>query len=273
MDPVYLTIKDYKKIKDKKINEGKDGAIYRVQNQILYKIYHETMPTENVLERKELLDAEGVKIYQKGDMKTFFPVTEGLEKFVRFRAEDMIFFAMQKQKEIELSTLPLAPLYIENRFKGCVIKDFKRSSSIYITQKLPMAIRLKIAKRLLKKVKELTDHYIYPRDLGGKPYSKSNALLTFLIEPELIDLDGRSCYYAEEEIPLFLKETLFSVQVLLLEILFSIPLFEIYTPEEKLEFMYHLQEQRIPDYYIDAFLSKSFTYEDWEEFFLVLKKL
>ncbi len=197
----------------KKIGEGNDAIVYDAGKGILYKVYKgESMsnylnkPTriykgerKNIDERLLYLDKDGVKIYYKDAFKRI----------------------IKRGEKIKLSNLPKASLFIDNKFKGCVLEKINGFQIHNIFPILSKKIKYKILKELLNEIKELTDNYIYPIDTANSPRvdNHSNILVNYKLEPKLIDLDGKSTLYREsydDECYLF---TLMSLNLLFMELL------------------------------------------------------
>lgn len=258
---VLLTKQEYESLKQKKINQGTDGSIYRVGGGLLYKIYHEKSP----IGFKDVpVDEEGVKIFRKQDFQNLCLIKKDIPKsYTKLRSVDAILLAKEKQKFIHYTTLPLAPIYIENHFRGCVIKDYPYNKSIYFVKYFPFTYRLYVCKKLLMQMKELLNYNIYPRDLCGKPYNQSNVLLNFLsLGPVIIDTDGYSTIYTKEFVFEFYQECIESLNGLILEILYEYPIEEIVTPTIKLEKSTFLEEAGVPDRFIEPLVNQNMSLED-----------
>lgn len=275
MKDVYLTSDDIKNLKSKKINQGTDGTIFRVGNGLLYKIYHNSTPIENIVSNLfPKTDEEGVKIYEKGVLKPLISRPLTLEDdYVKLRAEDAIKLAQAKQKDVKLTTLPLASIYVDNKFKGCVLKDFQYSTSIYNIRFFPLNIRLRIAREVLKRTKELLKNNIYRVDLGGKPIDKSNVLLNYFpyFAPEIIDNDGRSAIYTEKYVKELYNISIQSLNGIIVEILCYRTL-EPLTELDKKEAQTDLEEAGVPSIYIEALVNKEATVDELEDCLRRMKK-
>lgn len=203
VEPVYLTKEDVKNLTAKKIAHGREGNIYRVKRGVLYKIYH---APEGVFKTgmTPIYDSEGVNItdYKQFRHQHIGPKTlrymdnEGN----RIPKEEALFKAIERQKFITMSDLPKNVIYVDNKIKGCVLKEHYPAWQIHVIESLPLPIRIKILKKLLVMVKELLEHNIYPVDLAQIPtveYPYTNVLFSWPFEPKIIDLDGESTVYTE----------------------------------------------------------------------------
>lgn len=201
---VHVSRKELEKLK--KIGEGTEGIVYKAGNGILYKVYKSKFYTT--------LDSEQTK-------KVYSP--------------RLIEEAVKRQKYVENSTLPLAPLYIDDKFGGCVLKHHRGYVDFHNINILPQKVKLKIFKQLIANVKELTDYYIYHLDLNNKRIDNehhSNILISFLGEQQIIDLDGKSTAYTNVFDPEYYQMTIQSLFSLIAEILFDIDLTIDYSQEE-----------------------------------------
>lgn len=268
---IYLDKVELEQLSSMQINSGIDGTIYRLNNGTLYKIYHPHMPIKQLVSVQSGLDSEGVRIFRKEDFRQPMSYLHNPENYIKLRAEDAIKMAMTKQKDIKLTTLPLGCIYVNNRFKGTVLKDFRYALSIYSLKNLPYPIRLKVVRQILQRLKELWKYNIYPIDLACKPYHKSNILLKYNLVPEIIDLDGRSTIYCDCFISEFYQKSIYSFQCLMLELLYDFPISESYTALEILENQLLLEENKVPNSYIDSFVIQKSNLEEIEAF-LQLKK-
>ncbi len=268
MEDLFITHEDLKKWQPYEINRGSNGTIYRIKPGYLYKIYHSQVFLND--HKPKFYDEEGVRIFLKSDfaggLKDY-----GDANYVKLCSSESIALAIKKQKDIHLTSLPLGSIYVDFRFKGCILKDYLFSKSIYFVKNFPYGYRKKMMRIILEKVKELLKHYIYPVDLGFKGYNRSNVLWNFFpfLEPVLIDLDGYSTIYSYEEVPSFYQECVYSLNCLLLEILFDYPLKEIYSPMQ-----YEEGKMILEEYYVQPSLIDKLVYQtaSLDDLTLLLKK-
>lgn len=217
---VNLTIQEAEKLKNKKIGEGSEAVVYRASKKIVYKIYH---TTNNILVPD---DAETKIVTSLKDIKTNDIKLPPLDYYdingVRISREDAVNRAIEKQKYIKMSSLPLGNVMINNRFRGCVYKAYNHCIPIHSIKTFPKTVRLKIIKELLLKVDELLKQTIYPIDLANKPtvnQTHSNVLVSLNLHPHLIDLDGQSTVYREQEDEFYYQLTMRNLKILILELL------------------------------------------------------
>ncbi len=210
---ISISNSDFDKIKNRKIGEGNDAIVYNAGNGMLYKVYkdesmHEYLnkPTKvykgakkDVHDKLLYLDKDGVKIYYKDAFKRI----------------------VKRREDIKLTSLPLSSLYIDGKFKGCVLKKINGVQLHNIFQILNKKTKLRILKEIIIKVKELTDNYIYPIDTANSPIigKHSNILLNYKLKPELIDLDGKSTLYRETYDEKSYMYAIMSLNLLFLELL------------------------------------------------------
>lgn len=271
-------------LKKLEINSGSDGTIYKINNQILYKIYHESNPLKKSWIDPERLYAVETKIYKKdknqpqlseekmkiieNEIDIQYLDSEG----VRLTKEDTIIKAIEKQENVHLTQLPIAPLYIHNHFSGCVLKNYPFNLDIRIIAYFPLSLRLKIIKRLLKKIQELLNNNIYTIDLAAKPKNKSNILLTPFFEPQIIDLDGISAFYREKFSDKLYKKSIEQLNWFLLEAMFQIVPEETPDKFKKLETASILEENHFPENDIDSIIDLTFDIPKWQDLITQLEK-
>jgi len=94
---------------------------------------------------------------------------------------------------------------------------------------LPKNLKLKIIRKVISYVKELTDHNIYHLDLANKKVTNeghSNILISLTGDIQIIDLDGRSTTYTTDFDKDFYNISLQSLMSLIVDLLFDIDLVE-----------------------------------------------
>ena len=230
MNSVHISEKDLDKYK--LIGKGTEAKVYKVNSDLLYKIY--TIPLRD--ENKDVngiytVDDEGVKVVNsKGkvsiknvDPYPYYIDHSGVKKVYDQR---VIYDAMQRQENINGTTLPLAPIYLDGKFKGCVLKRHHPYINMHSLFLLPKSTKLKILSNLLKKVKELTDNNIYHCDLANykvDEYTHSNVLINpFTLNTEIIDVDGKSTVYSKQYNQSLCNTTYLNYNLLLIKYLFDI---------------------------------------------------
>lgn len=188
------------------VGEGMDGYIFKEKDTI-YKLF-KTSYDRSLEKNKNVLKAEdkivenikNVAKYAKEPHFIYYD-SEG----TKLTDEEALKRINEKQSNVKKTSLPNIPIYNEFGFMiGFTTKYFSRSISIYnsvVPICMPLKIRLKICENLLKKYKELYESDIFRVDLNLVPIDKyhgSNVLLTNLLNPEIIDLDGHSTIYFEK---------------------------------------------------------------------------
>lgn len=215
MEPIYLSSGDLEKLKNKQIGMGSEAIVYNAGRGVLYKIYH------NDISRKissGLFDERMIKRYPSDDsdikivseIKDIIPMRH-IDKYfsyydkenVRIHRNNAILMAIERQNKIEHTSLPIAPIFHENENKllGCALKHHKRHYNLHSFSLLPRKTKIEILKKLLRNVEELLNANIYHVDLANKKVDKlshSNVLLSLSLEPQIIDIDGRSAIYTEK---------------------------------------------------------------------------
>ena len=170
-----------------KIGTGTEGIIYNAGSGLLYKVYKE------------------------GFSEQLYSV-------------DNIVRASNRQSLIKNTSLPLGPLYIDERFCGCVLKYHKHYTDIYNVNIFSRKFKMMIVRKLINYVEELTDHNIYHLDLNNKDelhLGQSNVLFSFLGSVQIIDLDGKSTVYTDNFNHNFYQLSLQSLLNLIIDLLFD----------------------------------------------------
>ena len=88
-----------------------------------------------------------------------------------------------RQKYIENTVLPNGIIFDSNRIKGCSIKYFENYKELLTIKDNNILDKVRLLKKTLINLKEITDNYIYPRDLN------INGILVFVSDIKIIDLD------------------------------------------------------------------------------------
>lgn len=253
---VDLRYQDLEKLKV--IGAGKEGVVYDAKNGYLYKVYYQSMPkvdTSNIVRDEDgVIISKPILLPEKViEMGINYIDVEG----VAFRNKDAIKMAIRKQEDVKYTYLPVAPIYIRDRYSGCVVKKIRGAVGIHNTRILPINTRIKILKQLQKKVEELLDNYIYPVDLANKPDGNgghSNILVNYKLEPHLIDVDGKSTIYRGSLDKLFLSRCITNLITLYLDILYDVDL-SLDLMDVDLDYIiYELKNKGMPSEYIDSFI-------------------
>lgn len=280
----YQDVLDIKKNK-KVIGQGVDGTAYYIRNNILYKFYHSFGDTIEI-KNKGIFDSDGVNIRNFKELRNYvgFRNDNRLihyvdENGVILAKEDAILSAIKKQCNVKLTSLPQGIIKVDNKLAGCVYKYYPYTFGIYACMYLPLKLRLNIIKKLLIRVKELTDNYIYPVTLAQKnekyPFSSkdSNVLLSVKLNPILIDLDGISALYGDRYSKVGYDRTMMSLSTLVIELIAKcdVPFHDIENYND--DFIRYVKEAGISDKYIDSYLNSfSLNFDEMEDMIRELKK-
>ena len=273
----YLTKDEVIRLKKKKeIGRGTDGRVIKISNRDLIKLYHDAY--ERIMKEKTSLaqpankEEDDVKIYKIGSTKDYAP--ESSDNMRYYRAEEdgsitrlnhkeALERAIERREEIKRSKLPEGMVYIDGKLAGCTLIPQKGIPIHKLIGILPFKEKVIILLDVLKSVKELTDHYIYPIDLDNSPYTSkaryddkpvghSHVLVTLVpLKTNIIDLDGKSTIYTDFESKKFKDMTYQSFKRLMDEVLFEINHDNEYEPFE-LESIYY--EKNVPEEYISKLI-------------------
>jgi len=233
LDPIKLSKEDYDNIIEhkKNIGSGEDGTVYYMGNGICYKFYHQNNTVNYNIQNRQL-DDQGVNIakvsYDK--VPTYNTLKYIDSNGVRLIREKALYRATERKSKVELTQLPLNLIYVDGHFRGCAVRYYRTPYSIYAAANLPRALKVKVCRNLLIKYRELIRNNIYPVDLCQRDKYKpskrvnSNVLLGYNLEPIIIDLDGKSALYTEQENGAYLKYADTNLATTVLEILTHIDL-------------------------------------------------
>ena len=189
----------------KQIGEGTEAIVYRAGKGMLYKVY-----------------------------KNKYYIAIGSEQVKKCYSPRIIEEAARRQQFIKHSTLPLNPLYIDGKFKGCVLKEHRGYGDIYNINILPQKTKIKLLKQLVLNVKELIEHNIYHVDLSNKSIPgvhKGNVLVSLTGDLQLIDLDGKSTTYTNGFDAQFYQLTVQTLLALITDLLFELDMDDLYFEE------------------------------------------
>lgn len=196
---VDISCDDLYNLRNKYIGSGTEANVFNAGNGMLYKVYKAY---------DELIREPGV-----GD------------KYSSFYSEQNIITAMSRQPYIHNTSLPLAPLYIDDEFRGCVIKKHSFCFPIQGINMLSKKRIIIILKKLLNDVKEWCDNGVYHLDLSTKEIDSkphSNVLVNISGIPKIIDLDGKSTIYSDSSDLNYEYRSYLSLSTLILELLYDI---------------------------------------------------
>lgn len=265
-EAVYLTIDDIISLKNRNrlIGKGTDGSVYDVGGGYLYKIYHDR--SFNHLSKIDsfvfVSDDSDVKIAVKGAYNYTFKKENNFRYYdvngVRVNGEDAIYRAILLQNKIKLTSLPVAPIYVNSRFKGCVLKKHKFHFDLHKLSFLSMSQKKKILSLIIDRVEELMSYYVYHLDICNCPsdrvLSHSNVLISLLGVPEIIDLDGKSTIYRESEDKVLLNKCLMGLNVLVLEFLYGIDIATEMLDDDLIMVERTLLKKQVPDEYVEELM-------------------
>lgn len=258
-DAVYLERSDLVQLRSKLIGKGTDGSVYDIGNGYLYKIYHDESYFSNINIQHPLLDGyedDDVKIAQKGmysPLKEFYPYFRYVDgDGVRIVGENAIQLAIEKQKYVERTCLPLAPIYVDFRFKGCVLKKHAYHLQLHSLMFLPKELKRKILLSILESIEELLDCNIYHLDIANysddrRLSTHSNILVSLFGKPQLIDIDGKSAFYLERENSVLLSKCLRGLNILILKFYYDIDVYDEMLEEDFWMAEQSLQKQKVTD--------------------------
>lgn len=279
--PYYLSFDDIEKLSKRELGHGTDGAVYRLGNGELIKIYHTRFKD---IKKQLVLDDSDVKIYTPSTvMRNKF--NEPINYFryednedIRLRSKDAIFEAIKRQDSITRSNLPKNVVYLNGAFAGCVLTETK-GVQIHKLGFLPMKYKKAIIEEILISIEELMANYIYHVDLSNSPYAKrlfvnndgvteslghSHILVNpFTLKPNIIDLDGKSTVYMEHESEKYKEQCLYNLCILMIEFLFGIDTDE-YKEEDDFDkyLAIALEQSGVKDEFIDDLSKYSLSLED-----------
>lgn len=293
LQPIKLSIDEFKNLQKHEIGHGTDGAVYKYNKKELIKIYHASFT--KILSCLDSLDDDDMKIYQKGSSikKTQETITayfynEEMEEHLRLPAKQATAYAISRQKNVTMTRLPKNMVYVENLFAGYVL-DRAFGIQIHKLIGLPLNMKKIIMLKVIKKVSELLDNNIYHIDLNNSPFSKksvfindrgkvesvghSHVLVDHHLEPWLIDLDGKSTVYTEKKDERHEQMCLKGLCELLIEFLLDIDLDEIENYEFELDALYEMLERaNVKKEYITKLCESSLNLEEISEVVKTLNK-
>ena len=281
MEAVYLNNEDLNKYKS--IGKGTEAKVYKVNNEYLYKIY--TIPlraNKNDVDNNDYqIDNDGVKVVtdiKKTSVKNVDPYpyyidASGVKKVY---SEKVIYDAMERQKNIKGTYLPQAPIYVDGKFKGCVLKNHNHYINMHSMFLLPKKTKLQILSKLLVKVKELTDNNIYHCDLCNyktDEYTHSNVLINPLtLNTEIIDVDGKSTVYSKTYNDILYNRTYLNFNLLTIKYLYDIDFSKELSNEDIDSLIEHLIDLTHLDYKT-VYDILDYTYTTYEKNDELLRKL
>lgn len=274
LDPLFLKRNDIEKLK--LIGYGKDANVYDAKNGLLYKIYHKNLLGPHNIFAGAIYDIDGVRIdkpLMSENFKTNYLtyIDKDNIKLFSFLA---INGAIKKQEFVDNTFLPLAPIYINNHFEGCVLKYHKYYIGIHNICIGPTILKLKVLKEVLNNVSELLNNNIYHIDLDNKKINNethSNILISPLGNVEIIDIDGRSAVYRETKSDLLYELSINSCATLFYEILFDLDIHDEIIDNDRDYIEYTLKKEHLPNEFINAYLNGNNTIETLDKMLQYIK--
>lgn len=243
---INITKEQFEKIIKNKVGQGTDGLVFNFNNDYLIKIYRKSF-FNNPSELVE--DDSDMKIYDPKNKPKFASSKPNIRYYIkdvddsniRLRDQDAINEIANKQKDVNLTKLPEKAVYVDGKLVGVLLKKVKfleGNIPIHDLRGAPFLYKKKLALETIKAVKELMDNNIYHEDLSNSPdvqthyyqggerhetKGHSHVLVNPITQKvNIIDLDGKSTVYRDEEDKYHEKNTLEGLKTLLLEFLYEI---------------------------------------------------
>ncbi|MEE3342803.1 MAG: hypothetical protein VZS44_01785 [Bacilli bacterium] len=238
MTGINITKEEVRKLRE--LGNGTEGRVFKYNNNLI-KIYR--MQLRNIFKGDNKYN-KYIKIYDKdtikidNDFEYFSYFINNGDEDLRIRHKDGLKMAIDRQKTIKRSSLPMDMVYIDGIFAGCLLKKLN-GIQIHKLIGMPNKYKRKIVKNLLLDIEELLDNYIYHIDIANSPYSvgiftNDNGVISakrghshVLINPvslktNIIDLDGKSTTYMERYNYYLEQKCLMNLTRLIVEFLFKI---------------------------------------------------
>lgn len=242
---LYLNSEELKHFK--KIGQGTDGAVFKLNNDLLIKIYHLNLDyiTKTIPQQKN--NDEDIKIYEKGKTKfqndfyhnqlRYQAYDKEANEVIKLIPKDAINKAIARQENITLTHLPVGKVYIDGHYAGCLLVR-QQGIGIHYLMGLPLSKKGLILLNTLPAIEELLKNNIYHTDLANSPFAKKEVILPntqivrtghshILVNPltfetKIIDLEGKSTTYTEKENEILRQQSLSNLTILMLEFLFRV---------------------------------------------------
>lgn len=279
MDKIVLNKEELEHIKKHIIGYGNEGNIYKMNNHYLYKVY--TIPLKcgdtPIIDKpgKYRLADDNTKIidsvkelngcFNNINSYPYYLDSNGVKKIYD---ETVIYEAIKRQEKISNTALPIMPLYIANKFRGCILKYHKGYFNIGYLKYFTKNKQQQILKLLLNKIKELTDNYVYDIDLDNL----DNILIHPLtLNTEIIDLDGKSTVYSASFNDNLYKQVYYAFSKLVLNLVYNFDL-EKYCEEDIDSIVNYFEHNNITPEIIQMILDGNIDSYDKNKQFLTLKK-
>lgn len=284
MNSIYLTETDVRNLLAKEIGHGTDGMVFKYDKDYLIKLYHSKL---KFLDCK-VTDDSDIKIYTGNISKNNFyePITYFDEEDVKLRSNYSIDMIINRQSEVKRTHLPKAPVYIDNRFAGYLIKKIS-GIQIHKLSGMPLNYKKIIMQEVIESVAELLENYIYHVDLANSPTAQSlrvnsrgeiesvghsHVLVNpFTLKTNIIDLDGKSTIYAERRREDYERKSMYGLCVLILEFLLNVDFKEY---EENIDELFNsLEKMNISKEFIEPLGYCELNIEQAKDFVKSIGKL
>ena len=300
---VFLTRQEVNGLRNytKEVGHGSDGRVFPYKKKYLIKLYRKSLTLDSMAEVDKTgpYNDEDVKIYvmkkdrTKAEEQEFNRNSKTHRQYITYykkddeipehdtklAASEAITAAIRRQGNIKRTKLPLASVYYNNKFIGCIIEKLN-GIGIHKLQWLPMNMKIKIINSVIDDLDELMQNHVYHRDLSNSPYAgvgyidengeyvyetgHSHVLVNPLtLKTNIIDLDGKSTIYTERENEALKNDAIRELLVLVMEYLLLVNLVD-YTPtdyESDYPYLINMMEQ----YGYDRFDIEDFTRDVFAE--------
>ena len=301
---VFLTRQEVNGLRNytKEVGHGSDGRVFPYKNKYLIKLYRKSLTMDSMAE----LDKNGpfghdedVKIYvmkknrSSREEKEFNQNRKGHKEFITYYRKDdenpehdtklapseAITAAIRRQKNIKRTKLPVASVYYNHKFIGCIVEKL-HGIGIHKLMWLPMNMKIKIINSVIDDLDELIQNHVYHRDLSNSPYAgvgyidengkhvyetgHSHVLVNpVTLKTNIIDLDGKSTIYTERENESLKNDAIRELLVLVMEYLLLVNLVDYVPNDYEAEYPHLLKIMEESGY--DKFDIEDFTRDVFAE--------
>lgn len=279
------------------VGHGTDGIVFKYNHKYLFKLYRNSITNYPGVTVTDFEDTD-MKLYvMKKDRtpeqeKEFNKIsTNDKQQLTYYKKDDdipehdtklaggaAILAAIDRQKNVTQTKLPVAAVYLNSKCIGCIVERL-RGIEIHKLRWLPLKARVYIIENVIDQLEELMNNFIYHRDLSNSPYADvvyknqngeyvrdkghSHVLVNpVTLQTNIIDLDGKSTIYTEHEDIELAKQSIKELLVLVFEYLLYIDLVD-YSPvsyEDDYSYLINLLERKgYESDQIDEFTEDSFT--------------
>lgn len=286
---VDLNIDDLKNLRE--IGCGTDGCVFAYKDNMLIKIYHHKL--EEIFSTFNSKD-DDTKIFESSkhilknnyaEHLTYYSYSQSNNESIRILPKYAIDKAIERRENVELTSLPLGKVVLNNRLAGCILEK-QKGIQIHKLTGMPLVMRKKILLNILKAINELLKNYIYHIDLANSPFDQqvitlpnnqiamtghSHVLVNPLtLKTSIIDLDGKSTIYTETENKFYKNLCLSNLSTLIIEFLFQYDWNSYQECPE--QFIQEMNKYGIPNDLIEKFVYENMTeIDDYYELVRTLK--